>query len=162
MPQAGGANQLRKGVLQEARQRVKNLNLHCGGWWFTMRGMTAPVALIFYENLLAGGQLVNRMQDLGYRVQLVSDLRGIVEQALGAKPMLLVANLSALSPEMREALHALRGNPATSHVPVVAFIKEGDKKLAEAMRVAGATLVATEAGITTQLPELLEQALRVE
>jgi CheY-like chemotaxis protein len=124
--------------------------------------MTAPVALIFYENLLAGGQLVNRMRDLGYRVRLVSDLRSIVEQAQGAKPMVLVANLSVLSPEMRDALQALRSNPATRHIPLVAFVKEGDKKLAAAMRFAGATLVASEAGITTQLPELLEQALQVE
>jgi CheY-like chemotaxis protein len=139
-----------------------NLNLPNSGSWFSLGRMTAPVALIFYENLLAGGRLVNRMQDLGYRVQLVSDLRGLVDQALSAKPMVLVANLSVLSPEMRAALQALRGNPATRHIPVIAFIKQGDKKLAEAMRLAGATLVASEAGITKQLPQLLEQALQVE
>lgn len=123
--------------------------------------MTAPTALIIYENLLAGGQLVNQMQDLGYRVQLVSDLRGLLQQALDARPMVLVASLSVLSPEMREALHALRGNPATRHIPVIAFVKQGDKKLADAMRLMGATLVAGEAAITRQLPQLLEQALQV-
>jgi len=123
--------------------------------------MTAPIALIIYESLLAGGQLVNRMQDLGYRVQLVSDLRGLVQQALDAKPMVLVANLSVLSAEMHEALLALRANPGTRHIPVIALIKQGDKKLAEAMRVAGATLVASETDITRQLPQLLEHALQV-
>ena len=32
-----------------------------------------PLALVLYEKLLPGTQLVNRLQDLNYRVQTVND-----------------------------------------------------------------------------------------
>src|SRR5262245_49139849 len=35
--------------------------------------MTEPLALVVYEKLLPGSQLVNRLQDLKYRVQTVAD-----------------------------------------------------------------------------------------
>ncbi len=35
--------------------------------------MTQPLALVFYEKLMPGSQLVNRLQDLNYRVQAVND-----------------------------------------------------------------------------------------
>ena len=35
--------------------------------------MTQPLALVVYEKLLPGTQLVNRLQDLHYRVQAVTD-----------------------------------------------------------------------------------------
>ena len=34
--------------------------------------MTQPLALVFYEKLMPGSQLVNRLQDLNYRVQAVT------------------------------------------------------------------------------------------
>ena len=35
--------------------------------------MTEPLALVVYEKLLPGSQIVNRLQDLNYRVQTISD-----------------------------------------------------------------------------------------
>ena len=35
--------------------------------------MTQPLALVLYEKLLPGSQLVNRLQDLNYRVQTIAD-----------------------------------------------------------------------------------------
>src|SRR5438445_9362650 len=43
------------------------------GRLFQAGAMTTPLALVFYENLLPGSQLVNRLQDLGYRVQTIGD-----------------------------------------------------------------------------------------
>ena len=35
---------------------------------FQAVGMTQPLALVWYEKLMPGSKLVNRLQDLGYRV----------------------------------------------------------------------------------------------
>jgi hypothetical protein len=55
--------------------------------------MTEPLALVFYEKLLPGTQLVNRLQDLKYRVQTVSDADSLVECAQESKPMVVLADL---------------------------------------------------------------------
>ena len=40
---------------------------------FQLEAMTQPLALVLYERLLPGSQLVNRLQDLNYRVQVIAD-----------------------------------------------------------------------------------------
>ncbi len=123
--------------------------------------MTKPAALIHYENLLAGNQLVNRLQDLGYRVVLVTDLTSLVRRAEEERPMVFVASVGSAASPVGEAVRALRSNEATAHIPVLAFTKETDREIGETARRTGATLVADEAGILTQLPELLNQVLEV-
>ncbi len=123
--------------------------------------MTKPAALIHYESLLAGNQLVNRLQDLGYRVVVVADVMSLVQRAEEEKPMVFVASLGSAASRVSEAVRALKLNKATAHIPILAFAKETDRTLAEAARKAGATLVAGEAGILTQLPQLLDQVLEV-
>ena len=49
--------------------------------------MSSPLALIFYESLLIGNQLMNRLQDLGYRVVVLSDLTKLTEQAAETRPL---------------------------------------------------------------------------
>src|SRR2546423_14440364 len=39
----------------------------------TYESMTQPLALVFYESLMPGSQVVNRLQDLKYRVQTIND-----------------------------------------------------------------------------------------
>ena len=46
--------------------------------------MTQPLALFFTRRLMPGSQLVNRLQDLKYRVQTVNDL-GVVQQRASGK-----------------------------------------------------------------------------
>ena len=57
--------------------------------------MTTPLALVFYEHLLPGSQLVNRLQDLGYRVQTVAEACALVAQAELARPLVVVADLAS-------------------------------------------------------------------
>ena len=42
--------------------------------------MTQPLALVLYEKLLPGSQLVNRLQDLNYRVQVIPDAEKLVRE----------------------------------------------------------------------------------
>ena len=43
--------------------------------------MTQPLTLFLCEKSLQGGQLINRLQDLGYRVQSLSDPKTLTEVA---------------------------------------------------------------------------------
>ena len=124
--------------------------------------MMQPLALVVYEKLLPGSQLVNRLQDLNYRVQAISDASKVVECAEQSTPMLVLADLESTRNNVCTALARLRQNAATQHLPVIAFGGEAEATLREAAQKAGATLVVTETAILSHLPQLLEQALRVE
>ena len=124
--------------------------------------MTQPLALVLYEKLLPGSQLVNRLQDLKYRVQAVSDAGKLVECAEQAKPMLVLADLEATQNNVSAALARLKQTASTKHLPVIAFCRDGASELQSAARVAGATLVVSEAAILNHLPQFLDQALQVE
>ena len=124
--------------------------------------MSSPLALVCYERLLPGSQLVNRLQDLGYRVHVVANAGTLVTCAEQEKPLLVLADLESSQRKVCEVIVELRKNPATQHLPVIAFAREEEAGLQQAARVAGATLVVSEAGLLSQLAQLLDQALQVE
>jgi len=123
--------------------------------------MTQPLALVFYEKLLPGTQLVNRLQDLGYRVATASKADALLLSAAQEKPMLVIADLAPPRTKVVEAIAQLRQNPATSHLPVIGFADEKDVNLQDAARKAGA-LVVNEAAILTHLEQFLDQALQLD
>lgn len=124
--------------------------------------MTQPLALILYEKLLPGTQLVNRLQDLKYRVQALTEAGALVACAERDKPMLVIADLASSRDDVCDAIAALKKNPETRHIPVIAFAEENFAELEAPARQAGVTLVVTDTAILNHLPQLLEQALHVE
>jgi PleD family two-component response regulator len=124
--------------------------------------MTKPLALVLYENLLPGSQLVNRLHDLGYRVLTLADSATLVEQAQQTKPLVVIVDLVARAKDVCAAILALKQNTATAHVPVLAFASRKNAKLQAAAQSAGATLVASDTAILHQLPQMLDQVLMVE
>jgi DNA-binding response OmpR family regulator len=124
--------------------------------------MMKPLALVFYERLLPGSQLANRLQDLGYRVQTITDAALLIETALREKPMIAILDLVANRADVCSVLQNMRDNSETSHIPVIGFAGQKETKLhAEATRC-GATLVALDEALLSQLPRLLEHALHVD
>lgn len=124
--------------------------------------MTQPLALVFYERLLPGSQIVNRLQDLNYRVQVVTDATSLVESAEQAKPMIVLADLTSTRSNVGEALSRLRQNPATQHLPVIAFSTDSTADAQATAQAAGASLIVGEAAILNHLPQILEQALQID
>ncbi|MCX6913628.1 MAG: hypothetical protein WCK27_08155 [Verrucomicrobiota bacterium] len=124
--------------------------------------MTQPLALVLYEKLLPGSQLVNRLQDMNYRVQAIADAGRLVECAEQSRPMLVLADLASTRNDVCAALARLKQNSATKHLPVVAFSDEESAELQAAAQAAGATLVVSEAAVLNHLPQILDQALQVE
>jgi CheY-like chemotaxis protein len=123
--------------------------------------MTQPLALVFYEKLLPGSQLVNRLQDLNYRVQTANDLPALLHYAQTEGPMLVVADLDSKHGDVSGAIAALKADAATQHIPIIAFAGEQATALQAAAQKAGASLVVGEATIGSYLPQLLNQALQV-
>lgn len=123
--------------------------------------MIQPLALVFYEKLLPGTQLVNRLQDLKYRVRAVNDAAALVSCAEQEKPMLVVADLHSDRHNVCEEIARLKQSSATGHIPVLAFAPDGADALQEAARAAGATLVASEAAILAHLAQFLDRVLEV-
>lgn len=124
--------------------------------------MTQPLALVVYEKLLPGTQLVNRLQDLNYRVRAVTDSNTLMAIARQEKPMLVLADLESTRNDICRVIAELRHDPATQHIPVIAIAREGDQALLKAAQTAGATLVAGETAILNHLSQFLDQALQLE
>ena len=124
--------------------------------------MTKPLALVFYESLLPGSQLVNRLQDLSYRVVTHTEAPSLMAQVKEAKPFLLVMDLTSENPELCRIVRELKLGADTGHIPILAFARDSQDALRAAALEAGATLVAGDVAILAHLPELLEQVLEVE
>jgi CheY-like chemotaxis protein len=124
--------------------------------------MTRPLALFVYERVMPGGQLVNRLQDLGYRVQALGDPATLVTQAEQEKPLLVIADLEPDREKVCAAISRLKKNEPTEHIPVIAFASDAKPELTEAARAAGATLVASDNAILVHLNHFLDQALQVD
>jgi CheY-like chemotaxis protein len=124
--------------------------------------MTQPLALVLYEKLLPGSQVVNRLQDLNYRVQVLADAQRLVECAEQAKPLLVLVDLESSHNNVCAAIARLKQTPATQHLPVIAFGGEEAPDLQAAARAAGVNLLVSEPAVLNHLPQFLEQALQVE
>ena len=124
--------------------------------------MIEPLALILYEKLLPGTQLINRLQDLNYRVQPIGDASKLVECAEQVKPMLVLVDLESTRNDVCAALARLKQNPATQHLPIIAFAAESATELQASAQAAGVTLIVSDTAILTHLPQFLEQALQLE
>jgi CheY-like chemotaxis protein len=124
--------------------------------------MKAPLTLLLYERLLPGGQLVNRMQDLGYRVQPIADPATLVEQAEHEKPLLVMADLEPKHQQVCEAIARLKKNAGTAHIPVIAFASSSDSALQKSALDAGAKLVVNDVAILQYLQNFLDQALQID
>ena len=124
--------------------------------------MTQPLALVFYEKLMPGSQLVNRLQDMNYRIQAMNDLASLQSCAQSEGPMLVFVDLETKEGDVCQVIAALKSNAATQHIPVVAFASEEAAELQAAAQKAGAKLVVSETALLDHLPELLNQVLQVE
>jgi PleD family two-component response regulator len=121
-----------------------------------------PLALILYEKLLPGTQLVNRLQDLNYRVQSISQPDQLIRAAVEFKPLLVLADLAVNTQHVNRAIQRLRQEPSTAHLPVIAFCPDQAANSKTSAPPEGATLLVGETAVLNHLPEILERALLVE
>jgi CheY-like chemotaxis protein len=123
--------------------------------------MTQPLAMVFYERLMPGSQLVNRLQDLNYRVLALNNLALLAATAKRETPLLLLIDLAARG-EVCAAIEKIKAEPATSHLPVIAFAPDDQPELLSAAQKSGANFTIGESGLAGHLPQLLDQALNLD
>lgn len=125
--------------------------------------MQQPLALVFYESLLPGNQLLNRLQDLGYRVRTVNELALLPELAARETPLFVFLELNAQAEGVCAVIRQLKASGNTSHIPVFAWLASTDRRLRDGAgrnaQAAGASVLTPGPGMLTQLPQLLDQAL---
>jgi CheY-like chemotaxis protein len=124
--------------------------------------MTNPLVLLVYERVLPGGQLVHRLQDFGYRVQVLAEPSKLLDQSLEQTPLLVMVDLALKTDQMRQAVASLRQNQATSHIPVIAFAPTQNPELLQPGATPGATLTVNDGALLLHLSQILDQALHVE
>jgi CheY-like chemotaxis protein len=128
-------------------------DLHLGG-------VTQPLALVYYQRPLPGNQLVNRLQDLNYRVQSVGSAAELATQSRAAGVMLVLADVEGAGPEWSQTFRALREDEATRHLPIIAFASSQTDL--DSAQTAGSTMAVDTAALLAHLSVVLEQALRVD
>jgi len=78
------------------------------------------------------------------------------------KPVVVVAELALRAGDLCPVITELKNDPETRHVPVLGYGDPKNRKLGEAAVKAGVGLVAAEAGILDQLPQLLDHVLALD
>src|SRR5262249_4490554 len=124
--------------------------------------MTQALALVFYEKLLPGSQLVNRLQDLNYRVQTLADASQLASSAEQSKPLVVLLDLDCGYNDVCAGIALVRSNPATKHLPIIGFGANTAPERMAAAQAAGATLIVSDVALLNHLPQILDQALTVE
>ena len=123
--------------------------------------MLQPLAIVFYERLMPGSQLVNRLQDLHYRVLTISNPALLAVTARRESPLLLFVDLDAPG-EICGAIEKIKADDNTKHLPIIAFAPDNKAELLALAQKAGANLVVGETALSGHLEPLLEQALRLD
>jgi CheY-like chemotaxis protein len=122
--------------------------------------MTQPLALVFYEKLMPGSQLVNRLQDLNYRVLVVNNIALLAATTKRESPLLLITDLTARG-EVLAMIEKIKADAATNHLPIIAFAPDDQPELLAAAQKAGASFTVGETTLASHLPQLLDQAMQV-
>ena len=124
--------------------------------------MTEPLALVAYERMMPGSQLLVKLRDLGYRSEHVKRLGDLPTAAAAKKPMIVLIDLLWRAEDSLAAIERLANTADTEHLPIVAYADMTDESLMERALDKGAALVAGDDGILAQLARLLDQALELD
>lgn len=124
--------------------------------------MMKPLAFVCSENMVLGTQLVDRLQDLGYRVEIISNAGQLSTQTRSARPFVIVSDLTSHGIDLVPVIKRLRQEEETAHIPVIAMTTNPNQQFHADAIAAGARVVAMESRILAQLPQLLDMALAVD
>ena len=122
--------------------------------------VTRPLALIYFQSPLVGNQLVNRLQDMQYRVNTAGTTAEFLNQARDGGIMLVLADVEGADEALLETLRTLRTEEATRHIPIIAF--SSSQTTLDYAQKAGCTIAVEASVLLAHLPQILEQALQLE
>jgi hypothetical protein len=120
-----------------------------------------PLAIVYYERLIPGSQLVNKLQDISYRVLTLNKPDLLVSSAGREMPMIVFAELSANS-DVLAAIEKIKADAATNHIPVIGFAPDNSPAPLVAAQKSGVNLAVSDSALLNHLPQLIDQALQIE
>lgn len=123
--------------------------------------MLQPLAIVFYERLMPGSQLVNRLQDLNYRVLAVNNADLLTATVKRETPLLLFVDL-AMPSDVCDLIAQIKAEPTTAHLPVIGFAPETAQDLLARALSLGANLAVSETAVISHLTQIVDQALHIE
>jgi len=118
--------------------------------------------MLLYQKLLPGTQLVNRLQDLKYRVQTIDSPAELASLAAKFKPMVVLVDLGTPDPELLREVRRLREGKETQHLPVIGFGATSTEEAKKAALEAGVTLLVSDSAILSHLSQCLAKALELD
>ena len=118
--------------------------------------------MLLYQKLLPGTQLVNRLQDLKYRVQTIGAPAELAESAAKFKPMVVLVDLGTSDPELLREVRRLRERKETQHLPVIGFGATNTEEAKKTALEAGVTLLVSDSAILSHLSQCLAKALELD
>lgn len=110
---------------------------------------------------MPGSQLVNRLQDLNYRVLSLNDATRLMATVQRESPLMLFIDL-ATPGDVCGVIATVRSTSATAHLPIIGFAPDNAADLLPAAQAAGANIAVSETAVINHLAQLIEQALRVD
>ncbi|HLU25680.1 MAG TPA: hypothetical protein VKZ58_08230 [Longimicrobiales bacterium] len=114
------------------------------------------VALV--ADLIFGARVRGTAESLGVPAVVVRRAEELVERARTLRPRLILVDLAARAGDPATAIGALKADPETVGIPVVAFVAHEDRAAIEAARQAGADRVMARSAFVRELPGLLRGA----
>jgi CheY-like chemotaxis protein len=117
-----------------------------------------PQLLALVDDLLFLSRIREAGRAAGIEVRAVRGASDLLDAARRDARLVLVDADSERLP-WQAAVAALRAEPATGALPVIAFVSHVRADRAEAARAAGASRVLARSAFVEQLPDLVAQAL---
>jgi CheY-like chemotaxis protein len=118
--------------------------------------VTVAEILVVVEDLIFLSKISGTARLMGVAVEPV-DLQSLEQRVTESPPRAVILDLNHRSGSAVDALRTLKSNPATSGVPVVAFLSHVQTDLAAAARAAGCDVLLARSTFTRELPQLLEK-----
>ena len=115
--------------------------------------MVATVAVLV-DDLFFLAKIQETAKAVGAKVLSLNAQSGPAAVA-EAHPRAVIIDLNLRSAAPLDSIRALKGDPATSPIPVVAFVSHVQEQLIADARAAGCETVLARSAFTRQLPELL-------
>ena len=116
-----------------------------------------PKIVVVVEDLIFLSKIQQTAKLTGVETETVQ-LQKLSERLAGPDPVAaVILDLNHRSGQAVEALHAMKANPLTHQIPVIAFLSHVQADLAKSAREAGCDLLLARSAFTGLLPELLRR-----
>lgn len=115
--------------------------------------MPQPI-LTFVDDLIFLSKIQQTAKQVGVPLEVVEPSK-VKERAAQTSAHSIILDLNHRSGTALEMVRAIKGNPATSHVRVVAFLSHVQTDIAAAAHEAGCDIILARSAFAQQLPQLL-------